>query len=272
MAKKLRGSNGECCDGWGESTCIAVCKEFSLISPFQVFQLSKIVNTGYKIDGVAGLDKKIESICNPALRNVELWKVVELAGIPSIESIAYKIFGGYANLTDAFNDIEHGQVPFIANKLGLKTTETSVMAVNIYKTLMEYKEELLFGEKQFNIVVPTGETLYIAITGGVSGFRNKSEFIQYINDRYEGKVNAMLMNSVTTQVQILVVDGDTGSNKFKTANRLNSKYVDKCIKEGTPESDIGKFVNARDLHPIGEQIFIADSEAVIERLDKVYIG
>lgn len=270
MAKKLRSKNGECCDGWGESTCITVCREFNMISPYQVFQLEKMIENGAE-SSVAAFEKKVKSICNRELRKVELWKVVELAGIPNIDSISYKIFGGYHSLSEAFEDIEKGQVPFIADKLGIKNPETSVMAVNVYTTLIDYKDELLYGEKQFEIYEPAGETLYIAITGGVSGFRNKSEFVQYINDRYDGKVNAMLMNSVTTQVQILVADGDTGSNKFKTATRLNNKHCEKQLKSGEiTEDQIGKFKSSNDLHPMGELIFIGDSKDIIARLDKVY--
>lgn len=270
MAKKLRGPNGECCEGWGESTCVTVCTEYKLISPYQVFQLDKMVAKGYD-SSVSAFEKKVASICNPALRKVELWQVVALAGIPNIETIAYKIFQGYPNLTAAYADIETGQVPFIANKLGVKNSATQVLAAKVYKTLIEYKEELLYGEKQFDIYTPTGQTLYIAITGGVSGFRNKSEFIQYINNRYNGKVNAMMMNSVTTQVEILVADGDTGSNKFKTATRLNNKYLEKQLTSGaiTPD-EVGKFKSPNDLHPVGELIFVGDSHEVIDRLDKVF--
>lgn len=270
MAKKLRGPNGECCDGWGESTCVKVCKTFKMISPYQVFQLEDMVKKGTTCD-VPAFEKKVASICNPNLRKVELWKVVELAGIPSIESIAYKIFGGYHNFQEAFEDIERGQVAFIANKLGVKNSETSVMAVNVYKTLLEYKDEILYGEKQFDIYEPTGKTLYMCITGGVSGFRNKSEFVQYINNRYNGKVNAMLMNTVTTQVELLVADGDTGSNKFKTAMRLNGKYLENGLKKGEFTSDeVGEFKNEKDMHPVGELIYVGNSREVIERLDKVF--
>ena len=270
MAKKLRGPNGECCDGWGESTCVTVCQEYKIISPYQVFQLEKLVEQGCG-SSVAAFEKKVASICNPELRKVELWKVVELAGIPSIESIAYKIFGGYHSFAEAFADIEAGQVPFIANKLGIKNGETSVMAVNVYNTLIEYKEEILYGEKQFEIYEPTGKTLYMCITGGVAGFRNKSEFVQFINKRYGGKVNAMLMNSVTKQVEILVADGDTGSNKYKTATRLNAQFLEKELSSGNiGANEIGTYKNDKDLHAVGEMILIGDSHEILERLDKVF--
>lgn len=264
MAKAMKA------DGWGESTCVTICTEFKLVSPYQVFLLEDAIKKGCT-SSVSAFQKKVDSICDPEKRKVELWQVVRLAGIPSIETIAYKIFNGYNNLTEAFNDIENGQVPFIAEKLGLKNADGSVMAVNVYNTLMQYKEELLFGETQFEIVRPTGQTLYMAITGGVNGFRNKSEFVSYIKARYNGKLNPMLMNSVTSQVDILIADGDTGSNKFKTATRLNSKYLEKGLVTGEfTAEEVGKFKSEKDLHPIGEKIFITDSQSVFERLDRVF--
>lgn len=264
MAKTMKA------DGWGESTCITVCQEFKFISPYQVFLLEKVVANGGQ-SSVAAFPKKVASICDPEKRKVELWEVVRLAGIPSIETIAYKIFNGYDNLTEAFEDIEVGQVPFIAEKLGLKNADGSVMAVNVYNTLIQYKEELLFGETQFEVYKPTGQTLYIAITGGVNGFRNKSEFVSYIKARYAGKVNPMLMNSVSAQVDILIADGDASSNKFKTATRLNTKYVEKGLISGEFTADeLGTFKQEKDLHPVGEKIFITDSQSVFSRLDKVF--
>lgn len=264
MAKLMKA------DGWGESTCIQVCREFKLISPYQVFLLPKAIKNG-ATSSVSAFEKKVNSICDPELRRVELWEVVKLAGIPSIATIAYKIFNGYKSISEAFVDIENGQVPFIANKLGLKNVDNTVMAVNVYNTLIEYKDELIFGEKQFEIYEPTGETLYIAITGGVEGFKNKGEFISYINERYNGKVNAMLMSSVTSQVEILVSEGDSNSNKSKTARRLNMKYMDSVLSSGDyTADDLMTFKSPKDLHPIGEKIMIGTSREVIERLDRVY--
>lgn len=263
MAKHMKA------DGWGESTCIEVCKTFKLKSPYQVFLLE---GGNYKTS-ISAFDKKIASICDKERRKVELWEVVKFAGIPSIETIAYKIFNGYNNLSEAFADIERGQVAFIANKLGLKTSDGGVMAVNIYQTLLKYKEELLFGEKQFDIYKPSGKTVYLAITGGVSGYRNKSEFIAYLKERYKGKLNPMLLSSVSSQVDILIADGDTSSNKYKTAMRLNDKYLEKLLKSGEcSKNDVGIFRKADDLHPVGEKILITNSTDVFNRLDKITTG
>lgn len=220
MAKLMKA------DGWGASTCREVCRIFKLKSPYQVFLLEGPQYMALGKQAIPAFEKKIASICDRNKRRVRLWEVVKLAGIPSIENIAYKIFNGYKSLKKAYEDIERYQVAFIADKLGLRNNETSVMAVNIYNTLIEYKNELLFGETQFEVYIPEGDELQIAITGGVDGFPNKSEFITYLNRRYAGKINAMLVNSVTAKTNILVSDKDLNSNKYKTACKLRERGYD----------------------------------------------
>lgn len=213
MAKKMKA------DGWGESTCLDVVRHFGMKSPYQVFILNELHVAS--CTEVPAFQKKVEAIQNPELRKVKLWECVALAGIPSIDTIAYKIFDGYASIAEAYQDIERGEVQFIAQKLGIKNSDTGVMAVRVYNTLMEYKDELEFGEQQFEIYQATGDKLEIAITGGVTGFKNKAEFIKYINKAYEGKVNAVLMNTVTAKLDVLIADNDTSSNKFRKATSLN---------------------------------------------------
>lgn len=222
MAKMMKA------DGWGESACLTVTRQFGLISPFQVFLLE-----GKECPDVPAFSKKVAEICDWGKRKIKLWEVVKYANIPSIDTVAFKIFDGYESIESAFKDIEENGVAFIADKLGLRNIETGVMAVNIYNTLMEYKDELIFGESVFEVYNPTGEKLYIAITGGVYGFNNKSEFINYINRRYNGKVNAMLMNSVTRDVNALVADGSTNSNKYRKATKMKSEGSDIIITDST---------------------------------------
>lgn len=264
MCKKMK------VDDWGESTCITVCKEFGIISPYQVFLLEDKVKNG-ATSSVSAFNKKVANVCDRSKRKVKLWEVVKYAGIPSIDTIAYKIFDGYETLSKAYEDIENGQVPFIANKLGIKNIDSGVLASNVYNTLLEYKQELLFGETQFDVYKPQGRTIYIAITGGVYGFRNKSEYIDYINNRYSGKVNAMLMNTVTSQLDILITDGGAETTKYRTAVKINNKYIEKALEnnEINPD-DIGKFRNKTDLHRIGEKIIITDSTTAINRLDDIF--
>lgn len=257
-------------DDWGESTCVTVCKEFKLISPYQVFLLEREIEKG-RTSSVSAFNKKVNAICDRSKRRVKLWEVVKLASIPNIDTIAYKIFDGYDNLTEAFKDIEEGQVPFIASKLGIKNTETGVLATRVYNNLIRYKTELLFGETLFDVYKAEGVNIQIAITGGVDGFRNKGEFVEYINKRYNGKVNAMFVNTVTNKTDILIVDGDSSSSKYGKAIKINTKYLESLLDNGEiEESEIGKFKDSESLHPLGERIFIASSKQAIERLDKVF--
>lgn len=265
MAKSLK------IDDWGESTCVTICKEFNIITPYQVFLLEDMMNNG-ATSSVSAFPKKVKAICDRSKRRVKLWEVVKLAGLQGIDTIAYKIFNGYDSIEEAFKDIEAGQVPFIANKLGIKSVEESITAFNVYNRLIEYKDELIFGETQFDVYKATGQTVYIAITGGVQGYRNKSDFIDYINNRYGGKVNAMLMNSVTSQVDILISDGDSTSRKYKNAIKINTNNLKALVAEGKVTRDtVGKFASDRDLHQIGEKICITDSKGAIERLDRVFM-
>lgn len=130
-------------DGWGESTCLKVVEGYKLTSPYQVFLLE---NKELKDISLA---KKIKAICNKDKRTVKLWEMVKVGNIPSISQVAYKLFNGFDSLSEAYEHIERYQVPFIADRLGLKDSESSILAVRIYNILLEYKDEILLGEKQF---------------------------------------------------------------------------------------------------------------------------
>ena len=178
----------------------------------------------YDCDEVPAFKKKVKALCDPEKRKVRLWEVVKFGCIPHVDIIAYKIFDGYNNLEEAYNDIETYQVPFIAERLGIKNSESSVLAVLVYNTLIEYKTELFFGEKQFIIYKPAGRKIQIAITGGVEGFASKNEFIRQINMAYEGVINAVLVNTVSNSTDFLVRDNEGGnSNKYRKAINLINK-------------------------------------------------
>ncbi|MEM4385434.1 MAG: hypothetical protein QXD03_02665 [Candidatus Anstonellales archaeon] len=104
----------------------------------------------------------------------------------------------------------------------------------------------------------------VAITGGVYGFKNKQEYINYLNSRYSGKLNVVFANSVTNDIDVLVADGDTSSNKFKTALKINEKYREQCIKNGV--ENIGSYEQG-SLCRVGEKILITDSSNLINILD-----
>lgn len=253
-------------DGFGYSTCITLCKAYKMISPFQVFLLEN--RTDLETTGVAAVNKKIEAICNKEKRNVKLWEIVKLCGIPDIESSAAKIFSGYNTMEDAYSDIDRGQVPFIAERLGITNSESSVLAVRIYNNLIQYKGELFFGETQFNVITEEGQSIKMAITGSVYGYKNKGAFVKELNNRYSGKINFMLMSSVSSDIDILVCDADSNSSKFINATKINRKYMEKLIESGEIGADTIGSLAEGSLHRIGEKIIIADHYSIMDRLDK----
>ena len=213
--------------GWDSEIAIKVCESFKLKSPFQLLLLK-----GSSLDGVDNFEELIDGVCEKANNSLELWELVKLIGIDSLEKVAYKLFYGYNSIEEAYNDIKLYQVPFIADRLGLKNADTGVIAVNIYNTLLEYETELLFGEKKFKVYKATGDKIQIAITGYINGFTNKSSFINYINLRFNGKVNVMLMNSVVSNIDVLITDGDTSSRKYRTACKLNEQAKQRARDNG----------------------------------------
>lgn len=225
MAKDMKA------DGWGPENCLKVVKYFHLKSPAQVFLIpnlrEEVLDGASKI--VPAFNKKLESICDAEKRRVQLWQVVKYMNIPGIAMNALKIFGGYTTMEDAYADIEKYQISFIMEKLGI-AVGTSVMAINVYETLLEYKDELLAAQHRFEIFKPEGDKLKIAITGGVEGYSNKSEFVNYLNKISNSRYNISLMNTVSTSIDILVADNDTSSRKYMTAKKINGKLGEEKIK------------------------------------------
>lgn len=253
--------------------CKYICKNYDISSPYQLFLMGQVLeNVDNRQDEPKGFR---QAICNISSLDVKLslWEVVDLACIPDLEMVAKKLFYGYNNIGDAFDDIEYDKASFIAEKLGIKSSETSVLAVNIYNQLIKHKDELMFGETQFSIVDDTDKTIYIAIDGYIEGFKNKSEFIHYLNKLLKYKINILLTNTVSTQLDVLVADKDIASNKVKAATKINNDYAEDCIQSGKFSYDeIGKFNNTSDLHPIGEVIAIVSSKELIERLQDMIGG
>lgn len=246
------------------NSCKNICRKYKITSPYQLFLLDQVIDEKdkeYKI---------IKNILDNADKNRQLWEVVELSCIPDIENVAKKLFYGYNSLGDAFDDIEYDKASFIAEKLGIKSSETSVLAVKIYNKLIQYKDELLFGETQFEIAKLADKSIYIAIDGYIDGFKNKSEFIDYLSRIINYKINVLLTNTVSNQIDVLVADKDISSNKVKAAIKINNDYVENAVQAGRISYDeLGKFRGKSDFHPVGEVIAILSSKELIERLQEM---
>lgn len=210
-------------DGFGESTCIKMCKDLGMLSPFQVFVIGNRT-----VDGVASFKSKIDNLLNEMKKPIELWEMVSLCNIPSIDSISYKLFGKYNSIDDAYKDFEKFQVPYIASLLG---NSGGVMSANIYNMLIQYKAELQFGESKFTIKKSNTPKISIAISETPSGFSTKASYVARLNEILNGKASILLSNTVNKEISYLVCSQTANTGKVKKANSLvsngaNIKIVD----------------------------------------------
>ena len=210
-------------DGFGESSCIKICRDLKMISPFQALLIGNRT-----VDGVSSFKSKIDNLISELKKPMELWEMVALCNIPGIDSISYKLFGKYSYIEDAYKDFEKYQVPYIASLLG---NSGGVMSANIYNMLMQYKAELQFAESECNIKKLNVPKISIAISETPSGFGTKASYVARLNEILNGKASILLSNTVTKEISYLVCSPTTNTGKVKKANSLisngaNIKIVD----------------------------------------------
>ena len=253
-------------DGWGESTCMALVSQYHLVAPFQALLAERLVANGVDT-GIANFPVKVRDLVNKAKEPVEVWQMVQYASLPGVDSLAYKLFKDYIDVNDFYTDLDKSQdkLVFIANKLGLKSL--GAQAEQVYETIVSAKEELQLGMRLFNIKKAEGVEVKVAITGAVNNFKNKAEYIKYLNKMFEGRANIVWAKSVSSSIDILVCDGDYASNKFKTAFKINTEY-----QENLSDSERNRVGTLEDgkLKAIGEKVYIGDSREVIDRLHHAF--
>lgn len=244
MAKELQ------VDGFGEATCLELAKKLKLKSPAMIFLLTdeNIARYGSMIK-VSALETKMSALKKAASKPRELWEAIKLLNIPGIASNARKVFNGYTDIEKAYDDIESGQVMFVANRLGLTiNSNAGILASTIYNTLIEFKEEIVFGVGEFVIEVAEGEVINIVISETPSDFGTKNDYITYLNDRYKGKLHFVKNESVTAKCDILVAPEGAGTGKYKKAMAINEKAKEKG----------------------SSLILILDADQLVKKLDSMY--
>lgn len=197
-------------DDWGEASCLKVVEDFHLKSPYAAFNLVKVLGKEY--NGISAFEKKVEQLNNSRKQAIPFWKVVQIAAIPGIDTIAFKLMNEYNSADEFYRDLEKYQVALVCKKINI-SNESKVMAVRIYNTLLEYKSEIEYGEKFFNIKKATGKILTIAITGEVYGYNSKSEYIDELNARFGDKLTIYMSNTLTKSSYALICDREDSNTR-----------------------------------------------------------
>lgn len=228
---------------FGEARIEKFLDYYTVTNPLDIFELRPGMPLGEGISQELA-DRIINQICEK--REFLLWEFVMVANIPYVRTSARKIFQGYNNLTEAYSDIESGGVAFIQDKLEINNDgEVSVQAIKIYKSLMEFKDDLLEGEQ--NIIVKDLEgikELNVVCSDKVGGrFAKRAEFYAYVNKHFEGRYYVNFLPSVNRKIDFLVWAGADGSpaiysNKVKTVEAYNAKGCNIPIVTGTQLIDL----------------------------------
>ena len=164
-------------------------------------------------------------------RNFLLWEYVMIANLPDVRTSAQKIFSDYKTLDEAYANIETGGVDFIQKKMGIVADgEVSVQAMKVYKSLMEFKDDLFEDVDNVNIISTEGKVeLNVVCSDQVgNGFAKKKDFYDYINTTFGGKLHVNFLPSVRKDIDYLVWAGADGSparytSKVRTVENWNSK-------------------------------------------------
>lgn len=214
---------------FGESTIDKFIDYYSPTSPMDIFELEEgmdlapDVSPKISADVIAQIKSK---------KKMQLWEYVMFSNIPFVRTSAQKIFQGYNTLEEAFADIDAGGFAFIQSKLGLSDSDmvVSVQAIKVYNSLCEFKEDLLEGVRNVEIIdFSNKKTLKVVCSDQVgNGFNKKSEFYAYINNTFADKLHVDFMPSVTKNIDYLVWAGADGSparytSKVQKVERYNEK-------------------------------------------------
>lgn len=167
-------------------------------------------------------------------KSMTLAEYVRLANLPYIQTSASVIFGGFDDLFKAYKEIESGGVEYIQSKLSIEKSDTSVRALNVYDSLMTFKDDLFDAIDCVNIIETNTDSV-ISLKAVVSdevgsGFSTKAEFYATCNSLYDN-LHIEFLSSVNKSIDYLIWAGADGSparytNKVKKVQDYNIKHAE----------------------------------------------
>lgn len=210
----------------GESRCIDVINTFNVTNPFFLFH--------YNLDEYETIGNMSEEFCQDIIdqmyehNSMMLWEYVKYANLPYLRDSARNIFSDYNDLEVFYDDLEDEGIDLIQTKLGIKNTENEVStrALNIYTTLIQYKDELFEYIDDVNIIKPN-RTFNICISTSVGGnYSSKADFVNKMNTAYADKCHINFLSSVTKDVDYVIWSGVGGAtSKVKKAEKYGIPIV-----------------------------------------------
>ena len=150
-------------------------------------------------------------------------KIIRALGLAGIDKSAEKIFGSISTADDLREFLEFLMFGDTANQeiatiLGISPGDRSLAV------LMEIinNSELILGAVEMFDIEPVkqaseSKVINIAITGGIKGWKNKEQFVEHLNKKYD-KVFIKYNTTFNKSIDVLVTDtSDPTSSKYKKA-------------------------------------------------------
>ena len=207
----------------GENRCLKFIEVTGLRYPSAILQWTPAYGAIGELseEFLSGIKKQIDEH-----KTMMLWEYIKYSNIPYLRDTARELFKNYHDLQQFYDIMESkgdAAVLFIQEILGIKESGViSIRALNIYSSLVMYKEELLEGLKYVNIIVPN-RTLNICISTSVgAGFANKADFANQMNVRYGDKCHINYLSSVSKNCDYLIWSKQGApTSKVQKANKYN---------------------------------------------------
>lgn len=193
-------------------------RDKGLISPYQFMIIGQIEKEN---TGISNIDDVVESVTSLLNREFTIEHIVTMGNHRYIDKVAFDIFAGYKDFKEAYSDIDKGQLALVADKLGVYSSEATIIPMLIYNELIDKKDELIFAGEIFKIK-NEGEPIRIAVVSCVSDYTNKYGLITKLSKDF--KKRFVISSIVDDKTNILICEGNTESVKYRNATLINKKY------------------------------------------------
>lgn len=225
----------------GESKCRQFLEYWGTTNPYAIFMYEPDEDgplyDGCSMDFSEAMFEQIDS-----KRKMLLWEYVKIGNLPGIRDSARKLLANYDSLEEFYDDLEGGGISFVQELLSIKGKNilsdssasfmdeddgeaVSVKAVDVYNTLMFFKDDLFEALEFVEIKSLDTEVINICISTAVGRpYTSKQDFVSKMNEEFGHKVHLNFLSSVTNDCQFLIwsKEGAT-TNKVRKAMSINEK-------------------------------------------------
>lgn len=248
--------------GFGPSTADDFVNTYDILNPMDIFDLDHTMLVG---DGV-GAERSTAII--DAIYSVQqnrtflLWEAVAIQNLPGIQTSAQKLFSGYSDIGEFYDDMYEGGVEFIHGKISTSDT-VGARAVQLYGTLAEFEDDIREGVSYLRLAdMGTAQELTVVVSDQAgTGFQSKTDFYNRCKAEFEGRFFFNFAGSVSQKsTEFLIWAGADGTPARYTSKvgkvedwnaagktsipiMTGQEFID-FLNSGTPLSDKYSYVES----------------------------